>query len=67
MNLLADELKEIAKNPELALIYAKKNCRHCIGKGWITRSFPVNGQSLEREEICQCVYKKLKKEFGQHG
>lgn len=64
MNLLLDELREIIKDPKLALVYAKRNCRQCYGKGWIVRSFPVNGQSLEREEVCRCVYKKLKKEFG---
>lgn len=61
MNLVQDELREAAKDSELARIYAKKNCRHCRGTGFITRSFPVGGQDFERRDLCQCVARGIKK------
>lgn len=61
-NLVQDELREVAKDPELARIYAKKNCRHCRGVGMITRSWPrPDGEELIKREVCRCVPKSIKK------
>lgn len=35
---------------------AKKNCKMCWGKGWVTHSFPGNGGDDEaRNFYCKCI------------
>ena len=35
---------------------AKKNCKLCWGKGWVTRGFPGNkGDTDEFNVFCRCV------------
>jgi len=35
---------------------AKKNCKKCWGKGWLTHSFPGNNGDLEEFNFyCTCV------------
>ena len=41
--LLKIKIEEVSKSSELAKMYAKGNCKHCLGRGIIKREF---GQCL---------------------
>ena len=47
-------------SPEIIVLYVKKNCRQCHGKGYHVTDFPnYNYQKLAK--YCSCVEKNLKK------
>lgn len=63
---IQNERQDILNNTHLCRMYAKKSCRHCLGRGTITRSFPdtdIFGKktSFEIKELCRCVQKFLEK------
>jgi hypothetical protein len=57
---LNDLLKAIVDNEQLLRYYAKKNCRHCVGKGYYSTMYP--GEPSRTRTLCKCVIKKAKKE-----
>lgn len=69
--LYKSRLKDLLNNHDMIKLYAKSSCRHCYGRGYITKidrrtKDKVTGQFTnfnERNEICDCVYKKMKKEI----
>jgi hypothetical protein len=57
---LGSRLKELAETPQLIEIYAKGNCKHCLGRGFERLSHPVLGNSVR---FCDCVKKNITKEI----
>ena len=55
MNVLDNEERKEAAEGETLLV-AKRNCKVCWGKGWVTCSFPGNDGSGESKNFyCTCV------------
>lgn len=65
---LAARLKDLEENPTQLSFYAKSNCKHCNGRGRITRSVPAGyGTWEEKTDFCGCVLKALKQEMKANG
>ena len=45
----------------LAAMYAKRNCKQCIGKGYQRRSWVLNGQKFQQTSVCHCVKSGIEK------
>ncbi len=47
--------KEVVEAPIKFL--AKKNCKSCLGRGYITRTYPTGGRKLmnKHKTLCHCV------------
>jgi hypothetical protein len=70
---LANRLKDVVDNPIILSFYAQKKCKHCMGRGVVTRSLPPSEHYESNEqlkngwikvsEICGCVKKSIKKEI----
>ena len=55
----ANRLRDLRNDPQLIIFYAKENCKHCYGRGYVTYSHPVYGES---KQFCRCVEKNVGKE-----
>jgi len=64
IGIIKANMKEtVTDNPDMLSFYAKKKCKHCYGRGYITRSMPAQvGDTVgfaKRKEICRCVEKGI--------
>ncbi len=62
MNYLNNRLKEVREQPHLLQFYAKSSCKHCNGRGYITRNLLRGAQWRDSQELCQCVIRAIQKE-----
>ena len=53
------KLQELVNNPNLIQFYAKRGCKKCDGRGYVTFC-PLGG--APQRHLCQCVHKAVAKE-----
>ena len=59
---LAQFLRTVRENESLLKGYSSKKCNDCYGRGYIELKRPKENAELY---MCDCVLKKVKKEFAQ--
>jgi hypothetical protein len=65
VNPLPSLLAEAHSNKTIREIYAKRNCRSCLGRG--IESIRLPGASDVQGRLCNCVIKAIKSETKKHG
>lgn len=65
---LVQRLLDLETNPTLLSFYTKSKCRHCLGRGKITRNLPTGiGTWTDQVSFCECVRKNLQQEIKSNG
>ncbi len=54
-------LEDIKANPHLLSFFARHNCKHCRGRGYIEREISSGGKWEKVRNFCDCVYKAINK------
>ena len=68
-NALGPLLQEAETNQTIRHMYAKKNCRQCLGRGINKTSTPTPNtfgkttQFVDKDRLCDCVIKTIKREL----
>jgi hypothetical protein len=68
--------EDILNSEGLMIMYAKRNCRHCYGRGYREHSIPgrteIDPETMKErlridKVLCQCVLKKYDETEGDLG
>jgi hypothetical protein len=64
MNEFTQMVLDAQANVNTARMYAKQNCKHCLGTGVILHT-PIN--DADYRTLCRCVITAIKKEMRSSG